>query len=110
MPASMTLWARASTKWVLPVPEGPAMARFSARPTHSSVASPDWVGGGREESCSRQDSKVFPAGSPAALRRIRRVASSRPRISSAISTRSTSAGSQRCARAVASTSGAAARR
>jgi hypothetical protein len=110
MPASMTLWARASTKWVLPVPEGPAMARFSARPTHSSVASPVWVGGGMEESCSRQDSKVFPAGSPAALRRIRRVASSRPRISSAISTRSTSAGSQRCARAVASTSGAAARR
>ena len=39
MLASMTLWARASTKWVLPVPEGPAMARFSARVTHSRVAS-----------------------------------------------------------------------
>jgi hypothetical protein len=26
---SMALWARASTKWVLPVPDGPAMARFS---------------------------------------------------------------------------------
>lgn len=36
-----------------------------------------------------EDSKVFPAGRPAALRRIRRVASSRPRISSLISTRST---------------------
>src|SRR5690625_3352436 len=38
MPASMTLWARASTKWVLPVPDGPERARFSARWTHSSVA------------------------------------------------------------------------
>jgi hypothetical protein len=53
---------------------------------------------------------AFPAGSPAALRRIRRVASSRPRISSVIRTRRTSAGSQRCALAVASTSGAAERR
>jgi hypothetical protein len=31
MPASMAAWARASTKWLLPVPEGPARARFSAR-------------------------------------------------------------------------------
>lgn len=50
---------------------------------HSRVASPVWVPGGMEESCSRQESKVFPAGRPAALRRIRRVASSRPRRTSA---------------------------
>lgn len=31
MPASMTRWARASTKWVLPVPEGPVIVRFSRR-------------------------------------------------------------------------------
>src|SRR4051794_4292991 len=36
------------------------MARFSARPTHSRVASPVWVPGGMEESVSRQESKVFP--------------------------------------------------
>lgn len=49
MPSSMTLCANASTKWVFPVPLGPAMARFSARPTHSSVASPVWVPAGTEE-------------------------------------------------------------
>jgi hypothetical protein len=58
---------------------------------------------------SRQESKVFPGGRPAALRRIRRVPS-RPRISLVIRTRRTSAGSQRCTRAVASTWGAAERR
>ena len=93
--------------WVLPVPEGSEMARFSARCTHSRVASADWVGTGIEESCSRQESKLFPEGSPAALRRIVRVARSRPRTSSSSRTRSTSAGSQRCAFAVARTSGAA---
>jgi hypothetical protein len=65
IPASMTLWAIASTKWLLPVPDGPATARFSARPIHSRVANPDWVPGGIEESASRQESNVLPAGSPA---------------------------------------------
>jgi hypothetical protein len=50
-----------------------------------------------EESVSRQDAKVLPAGSPAALRRIRRPASSRPRISSSSRMRTTSAGSHRWA-------------
>lgn len=45
IPASMTAWAMASTKWVLPVLLGPAIDRFSARCTHSRVASPDWVAG-----------------------------------------------------------------
>src|SRR5664279_2667873 len=83
IPSSMALWAIASTKWLLPVPEGPATARFSARPIHSRVASPDWVPGGIEESPWRQEVNVLPAGSPALLRRIRRVASSRPVTSSA---------------------------
>ena len=47
MPASMTAWARASTKWLLPVPMGPLRARFSARPTHSSVRRRR-LGGGRD--------------------------------------------------------------
>ncbi len=86
------------------------MARFSARWTHSRVANADCVGTGMLLSFSRQEANVFPAGSPAALRRIARVASSRPRASSASRTRSTSVGSHRCALAVARTSGAAARR
>lgn len=51
------------------------------------VAIPVWVPGGIEESASRQDAEVFSAGSPAALRRMSRVALSRSRISSVISTR-----------------------
>ena len=61
------------------------------------------------EALSFQASKVLPAGSPDWRRRIRIVAWSRPAASSASSTLSTSAGSQRCAVAVASTSGAALR-
>ena len=37
MPASMTAWAIASQKCDLPLPDGPQIARFSARPTHSRV-------------------------------------------------------------------------
>jgi len=33
---SIAAWARASAKWLLPVPEGPAMTRFSARLTDAS--------------------------------------------------------------------------
>lgn len=110
IPASMTACASASTKWVLPVPDGPLTARFSARCTHSNVASACWVGSGIDESVSRQEEKVLPAGRPALLRRIALVASSRPRISSSSRTLRTSAGSHRCAFAMARTSGAAARR
>ena len=63
-----------------------------------------------EESSGRQEAKVLPVGKFAVARRSRRVAASRPMTSSVIRTRRTSAGSQRCARAVASTSGAALRR
>jgi hypothetical protein len=68
IPWSMTAWASASQKWLLPVPEGPQMARFSARPTHSSVRSAVWDGGGMDDLSGDHDSKVLPAGSPAALR------------------------------------------
>jgi Transposase len=46
------------------------MQRFSARVTHSRVIRACWAGSGMEKSLSRQDANVFPAGSPAALRRI----------------------------------------
>ena len=108
-PDSMALAASASHQWVLPVPDGPASTRFSARPSHSSVARACWVGSGMADSVSRQDSRVLPEGKPAALRRVAFVAASRPVASSTSSTRSVSAGSQRWARAVARTSGAARR-
>ena len=107
---SIAAWARASTRCDLPVPDGPATTRFSARPIHSRVASASWVAAGTEDSSGRQEENVLPEGNPAVLRRIRRVAASRPVTSSASRTRSTSAGSHRWARAVASTSGAALRR
>ena len=107
MPASITAWAMASVKWLLPVPLGPQMARFSARPTHSKVRRACWVGRGMDERAGSKESKVLPLGSPARCRRSSRVARSRPATSSASSTLSISAGSQRWARAVAQTSGAA---
>jgi hypothetical protein len=58
-----------------------------------------------EDSFGRQVANVLPAGKFAVLVRIRRVAASRPMTSSLMSTRSTSARSQRCALAVAITSG-----
>ena len=67
-------------------------------------------GAGTEDSSGRQEEKVLPEGNPAVLRRMRRVAASRPVTSSASRMRRTSAGSHRWARAVASTSGAALRR
>ena len=63
----MTLSAMASTKWDLPVPEGPAIARFSARPIHSRLASPVWVPGGIEESASRQELEGLPGWEAGAL-------------------------------------------
>ena len=109
-PESIAAWPSASQKWLLPVPLGPQTQRFSCRSTHSRVRSACWLACGMELAASSQTAKVLPAGKPAFLRRARVVASSRPAISSASSTRSASAGSQRCARAVASTSGAWARR
>ncbi len=53
-----------------------------------------------EEAVSSQSPKVFPAGNAARLRRVRRLAASRPAASSASRTRTTSAGSQRWALAV----------
>ena len=64
---SIAAWARASTKCDLPVPDGPAMTRFSARPIHSRVASAFWVAAGMEESSGRQEAKVLPAGKPGGL-------------------------------------------
>ena len=66
----------------MPVPDGPARTRFSARPSHSSVASACWVGSGMADSVSRQLSSVLPDGKPAARRRIAVVAASRPAASS----------------------------
>ena len=65
-----------------------------------------WVGAGIEETVSSQVSKVLPVGNPAALRRVLIDERCRPASSSASSARTASAGSQRCALAVASTSGA----
>jgi hypothetical protein len=45
-PVSIAAWARASTRWVFPVPDGPVTARFSWRPSHSSVGRACWVGVG----------------------------------------------------------------
>ncbi|SDY87185.1 hypothetical protein SAMN05216215_103784 [Saccharopolyspora shandongensis] len=110
MSFSMAAWARASTKWPLPVPLGPATARFSCLLIHSRVDSAFWVASGMEDSSGCQVENVLPVGKFAVLRRCRRVAEARPVASSSSRTRSISAGSQRWARAVASTSGAALRR
>jgi len=53
-----------------------------------------------QEAVSSQSPKVLPAGNAARLRRVRRLAASRPAASSASRTRTTSAGSQRWALAV----------
>jgi len=75
----------------------------------SSVSSACWVAAGMAASAARQLSIVLPVGKPARRRRRAIVARSLPAASSASSTRSASAGSQRWARAAASTSGAWAR-
>jgi hypothetical protein len=100
----MTLCARASMNWVLPVPGGPAMARFSARPTPLQRGRPVWVGAG--SCCVRAGLERLPGRQTGGLA---------PHPSGGVVTAAdllgdepcrTSAGSQRCARArVASTSG-----
>jgi hypothetical protein len=67
MSFSIAAWARASTKRDFPVPEGPAMARFSCLPIHSSVDRAFWVASGMEESSGRQEENVFPVGKSAFL-------------------------------------------
>lgn len=104
IPASTAAWPSASVKWLFPVPEGPQTQRLSRRRTHSMVLSASWVARGIEDACSSQSPKVFPAGKPARLRRVCRLARSRPAASSASRTRTTSAGSQRWAFAVGITS------
>ncbi len=93
----------------MPVPDGPHTTRFSCRSTHSRLRRARCVGAGIDDSVSSQASKVLPVGNPAALRRARIEEAWRPASSSASSARMASAGSQRCAFAVASRSGAAER-
>jgi hypothetical protein len=73
---------------------------------HSSVPNAVWVGAGMEERFASQVLKVLPVGKAAWARRVAKAERSRPATSSLSSTLSTSAGSQRWALAVASTSGA----
>jgi hypothetical protein len=87
------------------VPDGPHTQRLGAVDPFERAQRV--LGGlGVGEAVSSQASKVVPAGSPDARRRMAMVARSRPAASSASRTRRTSAGSQRCEAAVAITSGA----
>jgi hypothetical protein len=86
------------------------MQRFSRRCTHSRVCNAFWVGLGMELVVGSQTSKVLPAGNAARRRRVRSVAASRPAASSARRTRMISAGSQRWAFAVGTSSCMALRR
>jgi len=61
-PESIALCPSASTKWDLPVPDGPEIDKHSALDTHSSVMRPRCVWVGIDESCSRHDSSVLPEG------------------------------------------------
>ncbi len=89
-----------------PSDEGPGPARCgvlanepdheTARPAVRGIE----VGGGPDDLFSCQSPKVLPVGKPARLRRVWRLARSRPAASSASRTRTTSAGSQRWAFAV----------
>ena len=63
-------------------------------------------GPGSSDTVSSQVSNVLPVGNPAAVRRVLIEEACRPASSSASSARTASAGSQRCALAVANTSGA----
>ena len=105
-PCSTACWPRASSRNVLPVPEGPQITRFSLRPIHSNVWRACWVGSGTELTWGCQASKVFPVGNAAAARRVASAERARPAASSVSRALRTSAGSQRCAFAVARTSGA----
>jgi hypothetical protein len=75
--------ADASSKNVLPVPDGPQTTSFSCRPTHSRVRSAAWVRAGTEDSRSSQASNVFLVGNAALVRRVTRDDFSRPATCSA---------------------------
>ncbi len=109
IPVSTACWPRASRKNVFPVPLGPQTTTFSLRSIHSRVRRACWVGIGIEETDSSQVSKVFAVGNPAAFRRVASMDRDRPATSSTKRALMTSTGSQRCARAVATSSGANAR-
>ena len=64
---SIAAWARASTRCDFPVPDGPAMTRFSALPIHSRVIRAFWVASEMEDSSGRQEENVFPEGKAAVL-------------------------------------------
>ena len=76
---------------------------------HSRVRSAGWVGAGIEEVAGFQACEGFAGGEPGPARRVASEERSRPATSSASRALRTSAGSQRCALAVASSSGAARR-
>lgn len=104
IPASTAAWPSASQKWDFPVPDGPQMHTFSRRATHSRLVRASWVGRGMQDAAASQSCRVFPAGNPARARRVRRFVASRPAASSASRTRTSSAWSQRWARAVGTSS------
>ena len=54
LPGSTAAWPRASSRNVLPVPDGPQTTRFSCRVIHSRVRSACWVGAGTEDRRSSQ--------------------------------------------------------
>jgi hypothetical protein len=82
-PACTACWPRASSRNVLPVPEGPHTTRFSRRWIHSRVRSADWLGAGIDDSAGSQAAKVMPVGNPARARRVASADRSRPETSSA---------------------------
>ena len=82
-PSSTACWPSASSRNVLPVPDGPHTTRFSRRLTHSRVRSACWVGAGIEDAPESQASKVLPVGNPAAARRVASADRSRPAASAA---------------------------
>lgn len=92
---SIAAWAEPSVRCDFPVPDGPAITIFSALPIHSRVINEFCVASVMDECSGRQDARVLPVGKFTVERRSRRVAAFRPTTSSDISTRSTSAGSQR---------------
>ena len=64
LPSSIAACPKASARWLLPVPDGPQMQRFSARAIHSSVRSACCVAAGIGDAAAFHASNVLPAGSP----------------------------------------------
>ena len=100
IPFSTARCPSASEKWLLPVPDGPQMTRFSFLVIHSSVISPEVVAWDMEDFAWSQTEKVFPAGKCARDLRISDADLSLPALSVSSRTFTTSAGSHLCALAV----------